>query len=87
MFSTITTDPSTTIPKSIAPRLIRLAARPNSRIPMKAKSIDSGITLATIRAPRTSPSSPSRTAMTRKPPCTRFSVTVSVVRSTRSAWS
>ena len=42
-FSTITTELSTIMPKSMAPRLSRLAAMPNRSMPAKANSIDSGI--------------------------------------------
>ena len=48
MASTIITAPSTIKPKSIAPRLIKLALTPNTFINPKAKSIDSGIADATI---------------------------------------
>ena len=53
--SIITIEPSTTIPKSMAPKLIRLADTPKMRIRMKAKSIDRGITDATISPARTLP--------------------------------
>ena len=50
--SVITTDPSTIIPKSIAPRLKRLAAIDSSCIPIMAKSMENGITIATSRPAR-----------------------------------
>ena len=59
---------STIRPKSIAPRLIRLAVTPVASITLAAKSIDSGIASATISPPRRLPSSASRTTMTRTPP-------------------
>ena len=46
-FSTTTTDASTRSPKSSAPRLMRFAEKPKSRIEMNAHSIESGITRAT----------------------------------------
>lgn len=55
MPSTITMEPSTTIPKSIAPRLIRLAVTPKIRIRMNANSIASGMTEATISPARMLP--------------------------------
>ena len=51
---------STIRPKSIAPRLIRLAVTPVASMTLAAKSIDSGIASATIRPPRMLPSSTSR---------------------------
>ena len=42
-FSTMITELSTTRPKSMAPRLIRLPAMPNRNIALKANSIDSGM--------------------------------------------
>ena len=52
MFSTITTAPSTMMPKSIAPRLSRLALILPSTMPVTANSIESGMTSATISAAR-----------------------------------
>ena len=46
----MTTELSTTRPKSMAPRLSRLAAMPNRNMPQKANSIDSGMARATISA-------------------------------------
>ena len=54
-FSTMITLESTIRPKSIAPRLIRLADRPVASMMLAAKSIDSGIASATIRPPRRLP--------------------------------
>ena len=87
MFSTITTEPSTTIPKSMAPRLIRLAASPNSRMPIKANSMEKGMTVATMSAPDISPRSSRRITMTSMPPSARLVERVRVVRLIRSDWS
>jgi len=83
MFSIITTEPSTINPKSIAPRLIRLPEMPAFSMPVNANNIDNGIADATIRPPRTLPSSSSRTATTRMPPSSRFLETVQMVLFTR----
>ena len=52
--------PSTIMPKSIAPRLIRFALMPKGRIPRKLISMDSGITAAVMIAARTLPKNSSR---------------------------
>ena len=75
-FSIITTAPSTIRPKSIAPRLIRFAETPKSRIPKKATSMESGMTEATISDARTSRRKKKSTAITRSEPSRRFFVTV-----------
>ena len=54
MFSTITTAPSTRMPKSIAPIESRLAGMCRRSRQMKANSSDSGIVIATISPERTS---------------------------------
>ncbi len=56
-FSIMITLESTIMPKSIAPRLIRLAVTPVASMMLAAKSIESGIASATIRPPRMLPSS------------------------------
>ena len=56
-FSIMITLESTIRPKSIAPRLIRLAEIPVASITLAANSIDSGIARATIKPPRRFPSS------------------------------
>ena len=71
-FSTITTELSTTMPKSIAPRLSRLAAMPNRSMPEKANSIDSGMARATISAARRLPRNANSTATTSSPPSNRL---------------
>ena len=54
-FSTMITELSTINPKSIAPRLIRLALMPETAIMLVANSIDRGIARATISPARTLP--------------------------------
>ncbi len=49
-FSIITTELSTIMPKSMAPRLSKLAEMPNFSIPQKANSMESGMARATIAA-------------------------------------
>ena len=78
------TELSTTRPKSIAPRLIRLAGMPTAHIRLAAKSIDSGIASETINPARTLPSSTSSTPTTNSPPSARLWSTVSSVRAIRS---
>ena len=85
VFSTSTTDPSTIMPKSIAPRLIRFAEMPRWCMPTRATSSDSGITEVTTRAARQSPSMTSSTAITSTAPSARLSRTVRMVRPVRSA--
>ena len=57
-FSTMITLESTIRPKSIAPRLIRLAVTPVASIMLAAKSIESGIASATISPPGGCPAAP-----------------------------
>ena len=66
-FSTMITLESTIRPKSIAPRLIRLAETPVASMMLAANSIDRGIARATIRPPRRLPSMASSTTITRTP--------------------
>ena len=77
--STIITAPSTIIPKSIAPKLIRLAHTLNTFIKINANSKDSGIVEATIKPPRQLPNKKMRTKITIKAPSIRFVATVEVV--------
>ena len=83
MFSTMTTEPSTISPKSMAPRLIRLPAIPSFTMKLTANSIDSGIESATMIAARMLPSKRKSTAMTRAAPSIRFVSTVLMVRCDR----
>jgi len=61
MFSTMTTVPSTTIPKSNAPKDRRFAGMPFKFKHVAAKSSENGIVKATIIAPRTFPRNRNRT--------------------------
>ena len=74
--SVITTEPSTMIPKSIAPRLRRLAAIANSYIPMMAKSMARGITAATNSPARRLPKRTKRINTTRIAPAIKLCLTV-----------
>ena len=82
-FSTITTAPSTIIPKSKAPKLIRLALIFCSAMPVKVNNIDSGITHAVIRAALKLPRKINRITITRMAPSTRFLATVLIALSTK----
>ncbi len=67
------------MPKSMAPRLIKLAQTPNTFIKIKAKSSDSGIVDATISPPRQLPKRITKTKMTISAPSIRLVATVLVV--------
>ena len=82
-FSTITTAPSTIMPKSSAPRLIRLALTLLVNMPVKVNSIASGITIAVISAARMLPKNRNNTATTSSAPSKRFFFTVAMAFSTR----
>ena len=82
--SKITIEPSTTIPKSIAPKLIRLAVTPKQRIRMNANSIANGMTEATIMPARTLPKKIISTTKTIKAPSTKLRITVETLRLTNS---
>ena len=84
MPSKITIEPSTTIPKSIAPKLIRLAVTPKQRIRMKANSIAKGMTEATITPARTLPKKSISTTKTINAPSTKLRITVETLRLTNS---
>ena len=77
-------EPSTTIPKSMAPRLIRLAVTLKRRIMMNAKSIASGMTEATISPARTLPRKIISTRKTMMAPSIRLLTTVEMFRLTSS---
>ncbi|MNT44431.1 hypothetical protein D3C72_1809570 [compost metagenome] len=83
-FSTMTTEPSTIRPKSMAPRLMRLAERPSQFMPMKAKSMERGMVAATSKAALTFRRKMKRTATTSNPPSRRLVSTVRMVLWTRS---
>ena len=86
-FSTMTTAPSTISPKSIAPRLIRLPEMRDSTMPVKARSIESGMAEATMSPARTFPRNAKSTAITRMLPSRRFVATVRMTRRTSAARS
>jgi hypothetical protein len=77
-------EPSTTMPKSMAPRLIRLPLRPSAFMPVKATSMAKGIAAATMSPPRKLPRSRKSTATTKSAPSARFFATVLMVRRTSS---
>jgi hypothetical protein len=77
-------DPSTTIPKSMAPRLIRLPLRPSAFIAVNATSMANGIAAATMSPPRMLPKSRKSTPITKSAPSARLMPTVRIVRFTRS---
>ncbi len=79
-FSTMITELSTIRPKSIAPRLIRLAVTAVADIKLAANSMESGIASVTKRPARKLPSVKSSTAITNSPPSQRFVSTVVRVR-------
>jgi hypothetical protein len=79
----MTTAPSTMRPKSSVPRLMRFPETLNARINVAANSIDSGMIVATSRAPRQCPSSKTRTTVTRTAPSMRFLRTVPIVQRER----
>ena len=81
------TAPSIIIPKSSAPKLIRLASIPNIYIIDMVKSSASGITEAITRADRISPSSISTISITIVAPKIRFSTIVKEVFATSSLLS
>ena len=76
-----------TTPKSIAPRLIKLAVTSNMRMPTNAESSDNGTTNATNTAARKCPRERNRTAITSAPPSSKLRLTVSIVPSITSDWS
>ena len=80
--STMMTAPSTIIPKSSAPRLIKLPPTPKAFIIPKAKSMASGMTDAATNPARILPKNSMRTNITMSKPSTKFSVIVNVTRST-----
>ena len=84
MFSTMITVECTTMPKSMAPREMRLAEVPESTSPMMAMSSASGMFTAVMRAARQLPRKRISTTVTSPMPMSRFSITVCVVREIRS---
>ncbi len=86
-FSIMITELSTIRPKSIAPKLIKLAVTPVASIKLVANSIDSGIASAVMSPARKLPSITSSTRMTSPPPSIRFVTTVLSVRPMSAARS
>ena len=80
MFSTITTVPSTTMPKSRAPKESRFAGMAFSFKHVAANKRENGIVRATMRAPRTFPRNKNKTMTTRMMPSVRLCRTVWVVK-------
>ena len=78
------TAPSTRMPKSSAPKLIRLPLMPKRSMPMTANRNDNGITIAVMAAARILPSIRNSTAITSSAPSTRFLDTVRMVALTSS---
>ena len=76
--STMITAPSTINPKSMAPRLIRLAEIPNWFIIATANNIAKGITEATINPALQFPRNKIRIKITINPPSIRLVVTVPI---------
>ena len=72
------------IPKSIAPKLIKLASIPKIFINEIANNNQSGITEATTRPERQFPNNNTTTKITIKQPRIKFSATVNVVLPTNS---
>lgn len=68
----------------MAPKLIKLAETPKTRIKIKAKSIANGITEATIKPARTFPKKMINTIKTINAPSIKLRITVDIFRSTNS---
>ncbi|MNL00965.1 hypothetical protein D3C87_1214170 [compost metagenome] len=85
--STTINAPSTISPKSIAPKLIKLALTPNKRIIPNAKSMDNGIAEATIKPARRLPKKMTKTKITISAPSIKFFSTVPMARLTKSVRS
>ena len=84
MFSTITTAPSTTIPKSSAPSESRFAGMWLRSSQIEAKSRENGMVSATMRAARTLSRNRNRMTVTRIIPSARLCSTVCKVKCSRS---
>ncbi|MDT4853750.1 hypothetical protein FQZ97_880270 [compost metagenome] len=85
--STMTSVPSSSRPKSMAPSEIRLAGKPWILSMVKAKRKESGITVATITVVRQLKRKMKTTTETKTIPSTRFLVTVCTVAFTSSVRS
>ena len=71
-------------PKSMAPRLNKLAAIPAGTIMLPANSMESGIATATIRPARRLPRNTNKTTMTSNAPANRLCSTVRITLSIKS---
>ena len=80
MFSTMTTAPSTTMPKSSAPRERRLAGILLKSSQMAAKSREKGMVSATINAARALPKNKNKMIVTKIMPSARLCSTVCRVK-------
>ena len=80
MFSTITIEPSTIIPKSTAPMESRFAGIFPTSMKMNAMSSDSGMVIATMNAARAFPRNRNKMTVTSRMPSIRLCITVCVVR-------
>ena len=87
MFSTMTTEPSTTMPKSSAPSESRLAGMCFRSRQIEANNKEKGMVSATMIAPRTLPRKRKRIITTRMIPSVRLCSTVWVVKCSRSLLS
>lgn len=85
--SIITTAPLTMMPKSTAPRLIRLPDTPKEPMKMKAKSIEKGMAPDTMRPARSEPRVSTSVSVTSRAPSERLRFTVASVRSMNEARS
>ena len=81
--STITTAPSTMMPKSSAPRLIKFALTFCCTMPVKVNSMAKGMTAAVINAARKLPKNTNSTAITSAAPSSKFACTVAIALSTK----
>ncbi len=81
------TEPSTIVPKSIAPKLMRFAEMPKMAMPRNANRSESGMVQATTRAARQLPRNASRTTMTSEAPMSRLSRTVPIEEWMTLDWS
>ena len=85
--STMITAPSTISPKSIAPKLIRLALTPKIFIIPNANSIDNGMAEATINPALRFPRNSTKTKITINAPSIKFFSTVLIALPTKSVRS
>ena len=82
-----TTELSTTMPKSMAPRLSSVPAMPIWYMPLKANSMHSGIPAAAINPARRLPRKMNKITTTSSAPSQRLLRTVAITSSTSSVRS